>query len=361
MPLAHGTSTPLSTQSPTSLRDKGLTSFPDKNSTHGTGDGSPAIYISAEHVQNRANQARGHAEVYSCSRAEKAVDALPIKRKKDGEGSASACDADSSSRVDLASPNASSARPCVPCVCEAPFIHANRPLGATSVDKDRTCSLSAPHSADDEDIHSMESVDETCGPQASSGRTSRPSLLALAIPISPTSLEEELFQASPLFSPIERDARPPTGETTGDSKFEHLFSESAFSASRVRRTELPVKLKRGARAQRVARGTDTFDLSSPPSKRVLLDASIQTNEDVEVEYLRRRVKALERELRSLRATVRRSEDRVREAEPKSFWKKLASTDRLVPSPEPLRFGLLKDVSRNLSSIGQGSFGASTSS
>ncbi|KAJ7802474.1 hypothetical protein B0H14DRAFT_1659923 [Mycena olivaceomarginata] len=178
MLLAHGTSTPLSTQSPTSLRDKGLTSFPDKNSTHDTGDGSPAIYmdeVSAEHVQNRANQARGHAEVYSCSRAEKAVDALPIKRKKDGEGSASACDADT------------------------PSIHANRPLGATSVDKDRTRSLSAPHSADDEDIHSMESVDETCGPQASSGRTSRPSLLALAIPISPTSLEEELFQASPLF------------------------------------------------------------------------------------------------------------------------------------------------------------------
>ncbi|KAJ7845386.1 hypothetical protein B0H14DRAFT_3139079 [Mycena olivaceomarginata] len=55
-------------------------------------------------------------------------------------------------------------------------------------------------------------------------------------------------------------------------------------------------------------------------------------------YFTKRFKVLERELRSLRATVRRSEDRVRESKPKSFWKKLASADRLVPGAR-VYFGL----------------------
>jgi hypothetical protein len=179
----------------------------------------------------------------------------------------------------------------------------------------------------------------------------------LTIPISSTTLEEELTQLSPLFSPIGSYEQQPSS-TTECSAFERLFSERSFSAARTV-VKTPVKLKRGPRMHRVARdsrGTDTSDLelASPATERVLVDVSVQTDEDVEVENLRRRIKALERELRSLRGVLRRSEDRVRESKPKSFWKKVASTDRIVPTPEPVRLCLLKDISWNFSSLGQGS-------
>ncbi|KAJ7503323.1 hypothetical protein B0H11DRAFT_1985065 [Mycena galericulata] len=188
----------------------------------------------------------------------------------------------------------------------------------------------------------------------------RPPLLRLSIPISPTSLGDELSQLSPLFSPFGSREKGPASDTPETSAVERLFSEYSFSVSRAP-VKAPIKLKRGTqmRVARHSRGTDTsdYEFTSRENKRNSVDVSVQTDEDAEVENLRRRIKALERELRSLRAVVRRSEERVRESKPRSFWKKLASTDRVVPPQEPLRFGLLKDIS--WSAIGQESSNSGT--
>ncbi|KAJ7735616.1 hypothetical protein DFH07DRAFT_779909 [Mycena maculata] len=177
----------------------------------------------------------------------------------------------------------------------------------------------------------------------------RPPLLGLSIPISPTSLEDELSELSPLFSPIASNDR----SAPNDSASSQVFPERFFPVPRAS-LKTPVKSKRGARmpVARHSRGTET--------KRNLADASAQTDEDVEVESLCRRVKALERELRTLRAVARRSEERVQESKPRSFWEKVASTDRVVPPREPVKFGLLKDISWNFSSVGQDNCGTATS-
>ncbi|KAJ7692117.1 hypothetical protein B0H17DRAFT_1284640 [Mycena rosella] len=203
---------------------------------------------------------------------------------------------------------------------------------------------------------------KTDGSQTSSSPSTcelRPPLLAICIPISPTSFGEELSQLSPLFSPIAGQER--ASQTTPESSaVERLFSERSFSVSRTLTT--PIKLKRGTRRMqniaRHSRGTDTSDAEfvAGESKRVFVDACVQTDQDVEEDGLRRRIKALERELRSLRAAVRRSEERVRETKPRSFWKKVASPDpdRVVPPPEPVGFGFLKDMSWSFSSQGENS-------
>ncbi|KAJ7149828.1 hypothetical protein C8R43DRAFT_1236399 [Mycena crocata] len=198
---------------------------------------------------------------------------------------------------------------------------------------------------------SMKSVRETHDLGIRKGFEFRPPLLGLSIPISPTSLGEELSQLSPLFSPLRNNESSAATECSPSGP---LFSERCFSVSRTP-AKTPVKLRRGMRHPVYhSRGTETADsgFNSCEAKRVLVDVAAQTNDDAEVDNLRRRVKTLERELRSLRAMVRRPEDHVRESKPRSFWKKMAATDRVVPSPEPLSFGLLKDFSWNSSTLGQ---------
>ncbi|KAJ6615864.1 hypothetical protein B0H10DRAFT_2039322 [Mycena sp. CBHHK59/15] len=151
----------------------------------------------------------------------------------------------------------------------------------------------------------------------------RPSFLGLAIPISPTSLTEELSQLSPLFSPTDRETR--------SSAFERQFSKPHTPIT-MTPGDSPVKLRYGTRKRRAVRqskGTSTSDLdlheeSLRPAQRVSIDASVQTDCDVEEEQLRRRLKFLERELRSLRAAARRPEER---AQPKSVWGRMLTTDR----------------------------------
>ncbi|KAK7055902.1 hypothetical protein R3P38DRAFT_2849500 [Favolaschia claudopus] len=198
----------------------------------------------------------------------------------------------------------------------------------------------------------------------------RPSLLRLTIPISPSSLEEELTQVSSLFSPISRATETPASEVTEcsqSSQFDRLLlnSQSSFAEDKP-----VIKLRRGARVQRPSapcqqsRGTDTADLAiefEAPVERVLVDAGMQTEDDMEAHNLRRRIKALERELRSLRANMRRAEDHVREeTKPKSFWRQVATTDRVVPAPAPVKLNSLKTLSRKLSSPQQGRIGSSRS-
>ncbi|KAJ7190748.1 hypothetical protein GGX14DRAFT_482500 [Mycena pura] len=196
----------------------------------------------------------------------------------------------------------------------------------------------------------------------------RPPHLSLTIPVSPTSLGEELYKLSPLFSPISDSTtrRPLTsGESAPASPFtqlftseERLYPEAAFSLRRTASKAL-VKLKRGTKMSQVSRrsqGTDTSDLESVVPARELVDAAVQTEEDAEAESMRRRVKAMERELRSLRAISRRSqrEERASQAKPRgprALWDKVASsasTDRLVSPTEPFKF------TWNLSKDGQGS-------
>ncbi|KAK6975067.1 hypothetical protein R3P38DRAFT_3127999 [Favolaschia claudopus] len=103
----------------------------------------------------------------------------------------------------------------------------------------------------------------------------RPSLLRLTIPISPSSLEEELTQVS-------RATETPASEVTEFSQSSQLDRLLSSQSSFAEDNSKPViKLRRGARQ---SRGTDTVDLRL----RVLVDAGVHN--------LRRRVKALEREL-----------------------------------------------------------------
>ncbi|KAJ6577602.1 hypothetical protein B0H19DRAFT_564622 [Mycena capillaripes] len=352
---------------------EGVSLFLPENS-HGTG--SPAFFMNefaTRYVHNQANH-EGPADLNLCSGLEKAVDHCSLPNVGDCSG---ACDDESLARITAGLDPSSPARLRAPCVVSSVDIGSDptpiaevqhghnvssSPSRISSGDPESTGGSNLPMDSSDQDSSTTKSVRETRGVEA--GRLPgpselRPPVLALTIPISPTSLEEELSQLSPLFSPIGSDQPQSCSEST---TFERLFSERAFSVPRSA-VEMPVKLKRGARMRRArdSRGTDTSDLALPATKRVLVDASVQTDEDMEGENMRRRIKALERELRSLRAIVRRSEDRVRESKPKSFWKKVAATDRIVPPPEPVRFGLLKDISWNFSSVGQGNSGVATSS
>ncbi|KAJ7239408.1 hypothetical protein B0H12DRAFT_1237599 [Mycena haematopus] len=317
--FAHGTTpTPLSLaaeswNTTSAFRDESTlaNSSRSENSNHGNGDGSSAFFIdevAAGDGNNRANQVGDQLE--------NAVDSLQLLEEGSGP-----CDDKGLSRL-----NSSSARSCGSCVCKAP----DGSLGPTVGSQDLR-----PESAD------KDNPDTKFVPLGSKAQRG-PSLLGLAIPVSRTSLQEELFQLSPLFSP--------SSEPSECSNFGPLFSESSFSAPR-KQERPPIKLKRGAHmrcAARHSRGTDTSDLGSRPTERILIDAFVQTDKDKEVENLRRRVKALEQDLRSFRETMRRSEDCVHDSKPKSFWKKVASTDRVVSSPEPVKLGLLK--SRNPSSL-----------
>ncbi|KAJ6489075.1 hypothetical protein C8R45DRAFT_993575 [Mycena sanguinolenta] len=348
--LAHTTSpTPLSlaaeSQNATSfLRDEDTIDISHRyeNSEHENEDEGPAFHMEAVaadgdgHTDGHTHVDAHHVE----GQAEKAIDSL-----RDIEEGSGTCDV-----KDLPGQNSSSSSAC-------PASHVDGALGPASKTGPQN-SLPSPRSetqfptgaAESEDLRAESIVENS--PSTKSVRSSqlraqlRPPRLGLAIPISGISLQEELFQLSPLFSP--------SSETSECSKFGRLFSDSSVPRTQER---LPIKLKRsshpprGPRVARRSRGTDTSDLTSPPTERILIDASIQTDEDREVENLRRRVKALERDLRSFRATIRRSEERVHESKPKSFWKKVASTDRVVPSPEPVNFSLLK--LRNRSSSGSG--------
>ncbi|KAJ7629646.1 hypothetical protein DFH06DRAFT_1225028 [Mycena polygramma] len=305
----------------------------------------PAFYMdeAPKNVHGQANQHGVDADSNLRPPLEEAVDSLPCP-VQDVEGRR-ACDDQSLARdSNSASPGREETPP-------APL--ADPDAGSSAV-----ADVRAVGGSTGEHSRSM----ETHGARASGllkGCDLRPPLLGLTIPVSPTSLEEELSQLSPLFSPVSSDKRRPASKSTECSTFGRLFSERSFSVPRTVVNPTPVKLRRGHRTHRVARhsrGTGTSDLD--PSPAVLVDVSVQTEEDVEAEHLRRRVKMLERELRSLRA-LRRTEDRPRESKPKSFWKKVATTDRIVPPPEPLSFGLLKDVSWNFSSSGQTSSAVTT--
>ncbi|KAJ6492487.1 hypothetical protein C8R47DRAFT_1120853 [Mycena vitilis] len=313
----------------------------------------PASYMdeAPKKVHDQANQHGVDADPTLRPPLEEDVDSLPCP-VQDVE-SHRACDDESLARdSNSASPGRTDAPP-------APLVgqRLNPNAGSSAVDDVQIIGGSS------EPSKSMEPR-ATHGARASrlpEGCELRPPLLGLAIPVSPTSLEEELSQLSPLFLPVSSDNWRSASESTECSTFERLFSERSFSVPRTVVKPTPVKLRRGHRPHRVARhsrGTDTSDLEPSPASNVLVDTAVQTEEDVEAEHLRRRVKMLERELRSLRA-LRRTEDRPRESKPKSFWKKVATTDRIVPPPQPLSLGLLKDVSRNLSTLGQTSSAGAT--
>lgn len=238
--------------------------------------------------------------------------------------------------------------------------HANGvPLGAQAPLADDRGPLHSRHES--KDSSSLSGVGDSL---SSAGTCEHRSLLGLSIPVSLTSLEDELTQLSPLFSPTTGYRGRTLTDPPESSAFEQLFSESSFSVSRTFNT--PVRLKRGTRMHHVARnsrGTDTSEdgIHSNNSIRVLVDASIQTDTDIEEDHLLRRTKALERELRALRARVRRSDERPHDSKPTSFWRKVASTDRDVRSPEPVNFGFLKDMVWNFSNVGQDSSGTSNTS
>ncbi|KAJ7146756.1 hypothetical protein C8R44DRAFT_18265 [Mycena epipterygia] len=340
--VAHGfTPTPFSSTAEfhgaaAALGDQGTSLSLDNDSY--LGDGTPASNDEGSFATEFGlNQPTGsRPDSYFCPQLGKNV-----------EDRSGACDDDILAPV--ASPNLSS---------------VIRPHGGSSIDchanapKNPHADAAEPYIVDGNNKDSNTKVaGETHRPP--NGRELRSQLLPLSIPISPTSLEEELSQLSPLFSPIARNIRRTSSENIESPAFEQLFSERSFSAFRTP-AKRPVKLKRRGRMQTVAhesRGIDTSDSGfTSRETKVFVDASVQTDTNVEEENLQRRVKALERELRSLRAAVRRSDERGRESKPRSFWKKVATTDRVVPLPEPMRFGLL-----NFSSFGQESFSTNTGS
>ncbi|KAF7327289.1 hypothetical protein MKEN_00306400 [Mycena kentingensis (nom. inval.)] len=221
----------------------------------------------------------------------------------------------------------------------------------------------------------------------------RPPRLSLDIPVSPTSLHEELCELSPeLFSPVYTNIALPNAS----SRVYAQPHRRAWSAVGIERTSSisfaaaggfwsaggaapapvqAIKLKRGIRGPRAripetdfeereehrAQGTDTADLVPPEVIRTFSDAGSQTEIDsrgLELERLRRRVESLERELRragssrrerdrerasrsdsSYYPSPRRDErDRVREPA-RSYLVQVASTTRQVPVPIPISFGL----------------------
>ncbi|KAJ6524232.1 hypothetical protein DFH09DRAFT_1189670 [Mycena vulgaris] len=352
---------------------EGATLALHENSYRGDEDGSPASRandssFTPELGHNQPNQCVGsHSDSYFCPRLGTAVDFLCSHTEifHGVEDGASAC------VPPLNTNSPPGPTPLAGDGPEAALCADIDPSGSPGRRAQLAVGPVASHICIDDknsiDRDSIKYVGVTDRPKTSGSPSAelRPTLLGLSIPIAPTSLGEELSHLSPLFSPIGGDDGQSSSETPGRFAVERPFSERSFSVSRTPKTPA-VKLKRRTRMQHVAHhscGTDTSDadFASGEIKRVFVDASVQTDEDVEEESLRRRVKALERELRSLRAALRRAEDRARESKPRSFWKKVALTDRAVPPPEPVGFGFLKDVSWSFSSLGQENSRTSTSS
>ncbi|CAK5268891.1 unnamed protein product [Mycena citricolor] len=149
-----------------------------------------------------------------------------------------------------------------------------------------------------------------------------PPQLHLDIPISPTTLEEDLSEMSPLFSPI--DLQSP-GSSPRPYFRDRLFSESSFRTQ----VKAPVVLKRRVK-----------ETPRPVYKEMGVQAGVGSAVlEGENEILRARIEALERQVTALKSRLGRV---TSPPQPKFLQlKQLAATDRVVPPPTVFAFRFRK--------------------